>query len=148
MESSRASRASFLVFLVLTTVVGTSLAAAFRMPLVGAILLITVITTLRVAALVPNGVRHHVQSLDRSNRIVARDDQLATYRTFFGGLVSDDDAQTRTRVQCCRERIVDQLPVRVFALERNARHVQTAFPDVTDGDGALRAAACLHSAEA
>ncbi len=148
LETSKASRAVFPVLLVLTTVVGTSLATAFRVPPVAAISFIAVIATLRVAALIPNGVRQHVQSLDWSDRIVARNDQLATYRAFFGGLVSHDDAQTRTRVQRCRERIVDQLPMTVFALERDARDVQTAFTDVTDGDGTLRATARLHSAEA
>jgi len=119
------------IFLVLTTVVGSSLATTFRMAFV-ATTLPAIIAALLAAALVPDGVSHHVQSFDWSNRVVARDDQLTAYRTFFGGFVSNDNAQTRTWMQRRRERIVDQLPMTVLALERHARHVQVAIADVTD----------------
>ena len=51
-------------------------------------------------------------------------------------------------MQSRREWIVDQLPVTVLALERNASHVQVAIADVADGDCALGAAAGPYSAEA
>jgi hypothetical protein len=47
-----------------------------------------------------------------------------------------------------REWIVDQLPVTVLALERNASHMQVAIANVTDGYCALSATAGPYSAEA
>jgi hypothetical protein len=78
-----------IIFLVLTTVVGTPL-ATFRMALV-ATALPAIITALLAGAGVPDGVSHHVQSFDWSNRAVAGDDQFTTYRTFFGCFISNDD---------------------------------------------------------
>jgi hypothetical protein len=55
-----------------------------------------ILTTLLGAALTPDGVSHYVESFDWGNRVVARDDQLTTFRTFFGCFVSDDDIKART----------------------------------------------------
>ena len=79
------------IFILITTVVVALLTTTFLVALFATPLL-AIIAALLAAALVPDGVRHHVQSLDWSHRIVACDDQLATYRTFFGSFVSNDDA--------------------------------------------------------
>ncbi len=50
-------------------------------------------------------------------------------------------------MQCCRERIVDELPVVVFVFERGAGNVQLAVSHIADRDGALDLAASLYSAE-
>ena len=51
-----------------------------------------VLTIFLATAVTPNRVRRHFQSPDRSDRVVAGDDQLTTPRTFFGRLVSNHHA--------------------------------------------------------
>jgi hypothetical protein len=135
------------VFVVITTAVLAILTTAVLMTLFATPLL-AILATLLAAAVVPNRVSHHVQGFDGGARIVALDDKFATSRTLFRGLVANDDAQARTRVQGRREGVVDQLPVMVLALERNAGHMELAVAHITDGYGALGTAAGLHSAEA
>lgn len=110
--------------------------------------LTAILTIFLAAAATPDGVGLHFQGLDGGDRVVAGDDQLTTPRTFFGGFVSNHDTQARTGVQRCWERVVDQLPMVVFAFESNAGHMQVAVAHVADGQSALRTTACCHAAEA
>ena len=72
-------------------VVRTPLTTTLRMVL-GATALLAIIAALFAATLIPNGVSRHIKSLYWSNRVVAHDDQLATYRIFFSGFVPDHNA--------------------------------------------------------
>ena len=94
-----------LVFVVIATVVAR-VATLLLMTLL-ATPLIAIVTALLTAAIVPDRVSQDLQYLDRGIGIVARDHQLTAPGTFFGCFVPDNNAQTRTGVQRCREWIVN-----------------------------------------
>ena len=94
-----------LVFIVIATVV-TRVATLLLMTLLAAPL-IAIVTAFLAAAIVPDRVSQELQYLDRSIGIVAGDHQLTAPGTFLGCFVPDNNAQTRTRVQRCREWVVN-----------------------------------------
>jgi hypothetical protein len=121
-----------LVVLVAAAVVGLTLTTAIARGVAAAVA--ALVAALPATALVPDGVGHSVQRRDRRGWIVASDDQFGGDRDLLGGFVANYDAQARAGSDRRWEGIVDQLPVLVLALERNARDVQGAFTDVADGD--------------
>src|SRR6266481_2683850 len=107
-----------------------------------------ILATFPAAADVPDRIGHNVESLHGCDRIVARDDQLASPRAFLRRLVPDQDAQAGARMQGRGEGVVDQLPVLARALEGDARDVQIAIAHIAYRDGALPEATGLHAADA
>ena len=85
----------------------------------------------RLAGLVAARVGDYIQDFNRSDRIVTGDDQLATLRV-TAAFVLDDDAETGTRSQGGRERIVDEPKVTAFAGEGDLCDVQVAIAHVAD----------------
>ena len=81
---------------------------------------------------VPDRIGQHVHGLDGQVRVIAFDDELAGARALLRGLVPDHYVETRSRVQCRREGIVEELPVMALALEPDAGHVQRAVTGVAD----------------
>jgi hypothetical protein len=90
----------------MAAIVGATLATTFIMAFVAAAFP-ALLAAPFATAVAPDRVAHHVERLDRSNRIVALDDQLASDGTFFHRFVADNDAETGPRVQYCRKWIVD-----------------------------------------
>ncbi|HUN41134.1 MAG TPA: hypothetical protein VMU81_12660 [Acetobacteraceae bacterium] len=70
-------------------------------------------------------------------RIVTVDDQLAGLRLGVRPVL-DHHAQTRTRMEFRRERVVDQLEVTPLAAELDIRNEQFAVADNADRNGLLR----------
>ena len=93
----RISGSFFIAVLIVVATAGVTLLATTVVALFAASLP-AILTLLFAAAVRPNRVRQHLQRLDRRNRIVALDDQLTTSWTPFSGLISNDDAQARTRM--------------------------------------------------
>lgn len=83
---------STLFVIIVITTAGVTLLAT-RLVALLATALAAIFTMFLAATVVPNRVSHHVQRLDGSKRIVTLDDQFASPRTLFGGLVSNDHAQ-------------------------------------------------------
>ena len=75
-------------------------------------------------------VAHHIESLHRHNRVVARNDEFASPRTSLC-LVPNEHAQAGAGAQHRREGIPEP-PVMALALERHARHVQAAIAYIAD----------------
>jgi hypothetical protein len=130
----------------MATIVGAAFTAGVVMTFVAAALS-AVLATAFAAALAPDCVSHYVQRFDRRNRIVARDDQLASDGTFLHRFVADDNAQARAGMQYRRKWIVDQLPETALPFKRDARHIQAAFAHVADGQRTFGTAARFYSAE-
>ena len=143
------------IIMIFTTPVFLFIAAIIHALPAGTIVVVTVATAfpailavLPAAAVVPDRVGQHVHGYDRIDRIVAGDDQLATFRAFLGGLVADQDIEARAGMERCREGVVDQPPVLALALEGYASDMQFAVADVADRDGSLGTATSLDAAEA
>ena len=80
-----------IILIIVTAAVFVPLAAAaFLVALFAATLAAFFIGAL-TAAFVPDGIRHHVEDLDRFERGVALDDQLTTSRALLRGLVANDE---------------------------------------------------------
>ena len=109
---------------------------------------LAIIAVLLAAAVVPDRVRHDVEGYDGVVRVVAGDDEFATSRAFFRGLVADQDIQARSGMERCREGVVDQAPVPALTFEGNAGHVQLAVANVADRDRSLGTATGPDAAEA
>src|SRR5262245_49403668 len=88
-----------LVVLIAAAIVGFPLGAVFTTTLVAALF---------VATLVPDGVRHHIERLNRHSGIVAGDDQFRGDGAFLSRLVTNDETQTRSWSQRCWEGVVHQ----------------------------------------
>ena len=95
-----------LIFIVITTVVVARFATLLVTTLF-ATPLIAIVTALLTAAIVPDRVSQHLQYLDRSIRVVARDHQFTAPGTFFGCFVPNNYAQAGTRAQRRREWVVN-----------------------------------------
>jgi len=99
------------------------------------------------AAVAPNRCGDDFQRLDRMDRIVTGDNQIARAWELFSCLIANYNIQAGAGMQSCGKRIVNQLPVRVFVPERNARDMQFAIADVADPDRPLDPAAGFHATE-
>jgi len=99
---------------------------------------VTVLVPVTVAA--ASRIGHHLDRLDRLNRVVALDDQLAALR-LAARLAPDDHAQAGTGEQDGGERVAREREVAALPAEFDAADVQRAGTDVAEGDGLLRALA-------
>ena len=116
-------RRSALVFVVISVFIATGV----RTRLTATWILVALIAALLLTALIPDRVGEQVHNLDGHVRIVTLDFQFARSRTFFGGNVSNHQVHARVGLECCGERIVDELPMTPLAPESDTGYVQTAF---------------------
>jgi hypothetical protein len=84
--------------MIVTLVIATGVDALRATTIVMALLaasLAAIVTTFLAPAVAPDRVSHDVKSFHGCNRVVALNDQLATPRTLFGGLIPNQDTQAR-----------------------------------------------------
>src|SRR6266436_2533029 len=99
---TRVVSAFVFIFMIVTLVKATGVDALHATALVEVALLATslaaIVTTFLAPAVAPARVSRDVKSFHGCNRVVARDDQLATPRTLFGSLIPNQDTQARAGV--------------------------------------------------
>ncbi len=95
-------RSAFALILMIVTLVKATGIEALRattfVVMLPATSLAAIVTTFLAPTVAPDRVSHDVKSFRGCNRVIARDDQLATSRTLFSRLVPNQDTQTRAGV--------------------------------------------------